>query len=199
LYKRHFSQFYNIEHTKYQVKSVLLWKYQENNKDTSYLKMLPTNNFYFNREDEVYPCSSDIFPDYNLLVYTNFVSMLKDVSIFDIYWNKVYEWDISQDYIVNLKWTYYILSNKDWLKNIPKFALWNVVYFKKFKIVNKDKQCMTQFWSSRYIDNNKNNSEKQEPNKKNDFIYVNPDYVAIKAIWKIQWWKYIENITSLDI
>jgi hypothetical protein len=182
LIKLHFPELASKEYTKFRVETVLLWEYKENSEDSFYLWLLPLDNFYFRKNEEIPPNENDKFPIlWNLIHhYDNRLKWMKNINIFDIYWNKVFWWDIWENDITNLVWTYYILTENDWWRNVPKFAMWNVKSLRPAK---------DPIWEV---------TRKIRPLPEgisipNDIIYINPDYVRIKARWKIQWWKYIIN------
>lgn len=183
-----FPEIYWQEYTKFRVKSVLLWEYGDS-LEQCYLNLTPLDNFYFNKSDEIEPNTNDKFPDEPLILSIyEMIEWSPSINIFDINWKKVYWWDISEQHIIDLKWTYYILSEAKWFRNVPKFATWNIESLKPSKDEYRD--AFIEIWKSFF-------SDWLEPPK--DIVYLNPDYVRINAFWKIQWWKYIKNVTKIEL
>jgi hypothetical protein len=164
-----FPEIYTRELTLFKIEAVLLWK---GDSKTTYL--LDKWNFYFSNRKKEKENKSDVFPknNMNIIWIEEDIDWLKDIHVFDIYWKKVYNWDLVEKNISKLRWTYYILSEEDAITNIPESAKANNIAL----IGN----IVAKHWS--------------EPL---DLAFLDKDYIIINALWKIQDWKYIENVREI--
>lgn len=191
LIKNIFPKIYILEDTKYKVKAILLWEYDKNDISKSSFRLIPEDNFYFRKYEEIKD-TIDIFPEqWNMILNgDNRIEWLKDICIFDTFWNKVFWWDIWKDDIWKIKWTYYILSQSEWWREAPEYAKGNIISLFPVKNI---------IWESR---RNENliilgiDITKLIPV---DVPYLLPEYVRALAKGKIENWKYIKNPRKIDI
>jgi len=183
-----FPDIYWKEHTLYKVEVILLWEFDENSKDSYYVNLLPTDNFYFRKDEENIQIESDNFPiEWKIIdSYQGRLDGMKNVNIFNTEWKKVFWWDVSEEDIKNLVWTYYILGESEWWRDVPKFAQWNIEWIRPAK---------DEIWEER----RKNIPILEGITIPNDVPYINPDYIRVNARWKIQNWKYIKNSTQISL
>ncbi len=167
--KKFFPEIYWRELILYNIEAVLLWRWKP---EKSYL--LDKQNFYFKRQNEKKTGEMDQFPrNWKHLKESKNDEIFKDINIYDIYWKKVYWWDITKRHFSKLTWTYFILTENDAIDNIPKFAKTNV------RVLCKDK--------------------KTTQHENITTAYIDTDYMRIKAIWKIQNWEYIKNVFGPEL
>lgn len=170
-----------LTQTKIEVETILLWKYDKDDSESWFLKLIPKNNFYFRKNEEIIS-KDDIFPEQwqMLRYYEDRVEWMKDINIFDTNWNKVFWWDIWYKDIENIKWTYYILTQGDWWRNVPSFAKWNIYSLKPAK---------DELWELL----RSNNPLFDWLSIPNDVVYIDPWYMRTMAVLKIENWNIIKN------
>lgn len=173
-----------LEDTKNKVRSILLWSYNGNHGKSFEFRLIPENNFYFRKHEEIFEPNGDIFPkNGNMLLKEN---TLQNVCVFHPNGQKVYWWDLSEDDFKNIKWTYYILDEGKWWRDVPKYAKGNVTalsevpdpYFEKIKELNPN-------LISKFVPK--------------DVPFLLPEYMRTFAIWKIEKWEYTPNPKNIDL
>lgn len=178
---------YTTETTKYKVQSILLGEFNEKDSSASSFRLIPEDNFYFRKNEEVV-WENDIFPKSGNMVmsYDDRLEGRKDICIFNPDGHKVYWWDIWLEDIKKINWTYYILTQSEWWRDAPKFAQWNITSLAPVKdpIFEKHREL------------NPIRASIQIPN---DVPYLIPEYVRALAVWKIEKWEYMKNPRKIDL
>lgn len=178
---------YTTQSTKYKVQSILLGEFNEKDSSASSFRLIPEDNFYFRKDEEVV-WENDVFPENGnmLLSYDDRLEGRKDICIFNPDGHKVYWWDIWLEDIKKIHGTYYILTQSEGWREAPKFAQWNITSLAPVKdpIFEKLREL------------NPLTASIQIPN---DVPYLIPEYVRALAVWKIEKWEYIKNPRKIDL
>lgn len=178
---------YTNEYTKYKVQNILLGKFNETDSTASSFHLIPEDNFYFRKNEEVV-WENDVFPESGNMItsYNDRLEGRKDICIFNPEWHKVFWWDISLEDIKRIHGTYYILTQSEGWRDTPKFAQGNITslapvkdpIFEKIRTLNPVTASI------------------QIPN---EVPYLIPEYVRALAVWKIEKWEYIINPRKIDL
>lgn len=178
---------YTTESTKYKVKSILLGGFNEKNSSAYSFRLIPEDNFYFRKDEEVI-WENDVFPENGNMVmsYDDRLEWRKDICIFNPDGHKVFWWDIGIEDVKKIQGTYYILTQSEGWREAPKFAQWNITSLAPVKdpIFQKCRELNTITASI------------QIPN---DVPYLIPEYVRALSVWKIEKWEYIKNPRKIDL
>lgn len=170
-----------MEFTRFRVQTVLIWEKNIDDPAKCLIKLLPSENFYFQKDEETVSEYPEEFPvQGNMLSNKNLIIGPKDCNIFDPSWNKVFWWDMSQSDIEKIQWTHYILTQSEWWSDVPDFLKGNI------RSIGPTKDP----FSPGYMENPITWLPIQIPN---DVQWVHPDYVRMMAKAKIENGKYIEN------
>ncbi len=192
LVKKYFPEIYSVEHTRYKVEAVILWDIDINDPWKGVVELIPEGNFYF--DVEMKSDESNIFPESSKIIRDRSKILCKNANIFDVNGNKVFWWDIWLDDIKDIKGVYYILDEHTWWRDVPEFAQWSVRAIAPVK--DEYGESIRKLYKS---------SIQQEfgvdvtSNIPNDIPYVLPEYIRLKALWKIQDGKYIENNIKISL
>lgn len=202
LIKDIFPEIFSIEDTKYKVSAILLWEYSENDSKSFNFRLIPNDNFYFRKDEEIIN-EGDTFPEAGNMIYNyeDRIDWMKDICIFDTNWNKVFWWDVWEKDIKDIKWTYYILTQSEWWRDAPEFAQANIKALKPvvdpiwdtIRAIHPLNELGQKIWDSMWI-NMPNNITIP-----NDVPFLIPEYVRALAVWKIENWKYIKNPRKINL
>lgn len=176
-----------MEFTRFRVQTVLIGEYSVDDPTKCLIKLLPSENFYFRKDEEIASGNPEEFPiQGNMLSNKNLIIGPKDCNIFDPSGNKVFWWDMSQSDIEKIQWTYYVLTQSEWWSDVPDFLKWNIRSIGPTKDPFSPGYFKNPFtWDPVVIPN--------------DVQWVDPDYVRMIAKAKIENGKYIKNFIIVQL
>ncbi len=182
--KESFPNIYSIEHTRYKVDIALISIQEWESIEPKIVQLLPSDHFYFKHDEDVESYEWDQFPNQWQIITSYKDRLYKNINIFNVAWKKVFWWDVSEDDIKNIKWTYYILTEGEGWRDVPEFAKWNV----------EDVLPVSDpYWEELRSNHN------MEIDIPNNVSYILPEYMRLKAVWKIQNGRHIKNNAEIKL
>lgn len=176
-----------MEFTRFQVQTVLIWENNIDDLSKCLVKLLPIENFYFRKNEEIVSEAPELFPiQGNLIRNNNLIIGPRNCNIFDPSGNKIFWWDISQSDIEKIKWTYYTLTQSEWWSHVPDFLKGNI----------RSIAPTIDIFSPGYMKDPFTWSELAIPS---DVQWVEPEYVRMMAYAKIENGKYIKNKRTIEL
>lgn len=174
------------EFTNFRVQTVLVWEKNIEDPSRCLARLIPLENFYFRKDEEIVPETPESFPTPGNPIWNrDMIVGPKGCNVFDPTGNKVFWWDMSQSDIKKIKGTYYVLTRSEWWSDAPDFLKWNI------RSIGPTKDP----FSPGYLTNPLTWEPVIIPN---DVQWLNPEYIRMMAVAKIENWEYIKNSRKIE-